>query len=163
MSRELRDCNFPDEGDSKLIGHYTQSNCELECAWAKAEKHCGCRPWYVPSLDHFETCFILGNLCFDQIMKKIEKGKILTNCTCPADCTYNHFSISQQENIMFERSAPRVHDDPADGIIGDTQYGHFGTNVMDGLDYENTYWFNMGIVSKYYHTTTSTLFHQESI
>ena len=55
---------------------------------------------------------------------------------------------------MFERSAPRVHDDPADGILGDTQYGHFGTNVMDGLDYENTYWFNMGIMSKYYHTTT---------
>ena len=64
---------------------------------------------------------------------------------------------------MFERSAPRVHDDPADGILGETQYGHFGTNVMDGLDYENTYWFNMGIVSKYYQATTSTLFHQESI
>ena len=64
---------------------------------------------------------------------------------------------------MFERTAPRVHDDPADGILGDNQYGHFGTNVMDGLDYENTYWFNMGIVNKSYHTTTSTLFHQESI
>ena len=30
------------------------------------------------------------------------------------------------------------------GINADTQYGHFGTNAMDGLDFDETYWFNMG-------------------
>ena len=69
---------------------------------------------------------------------------MFTNCTCPDDCTYNKYSISQQENIMFERSAPMVHEFTFNGILGDTRYGHFGTNVMDGLDYDNTYWFNMG-------------------
>ena len=77
-------------------------------------------------------------------MKKIEKRKISTHCECWDDCTYNQYSIAQQENIMFERSAPRVHDAPFNGIIPDPEYGHFGTNVLDGLDFHDTYWFNMG-------------------
>ena len=81
-------------------------------------------------------------------MKKIEKKKITTNCECSEDCSYNQFSISQQENIIFERSAPRVFSEPWLGIIGDTQYGHFGTNAMDGLDFDETYWFNMGNENK---------------
>ena len=144
----MRDCRFPDEGESELFAHYTKSNCELECAWSKAEEQCGCKPWYVPSLDSSQKCFVLGNLCFDQIMKKIEKKKILTNCECSEDCSYNQFSISQQENIIFERSAPRVFSEPWLGIIGDTQYGHFGTNAMNGLDFDETYWFNMGNENK---------------
>ena len=140
----MRECRFPDEGESELFSHYTKANCELECAWSRAEEQCGCRPWYVPSLDSAQTCFVLGNLCFDQIMKKIEKKKITTNCECSEDCSYNQFSISQQENIIFERSAPRVFSFPWMGIIGDTQYGRFGTNAMDGLDFDETYWFNMG-------------------
>ena len=77
-------------------------------------------------------------------MKKIEKKKITTNCDCSEDCSYNQFSISQQENIIFERLAPRVYDFKWAGIYADTQYGHFGTNAMDGLDFDETYWFNMG-------------------
>ena len=30
---ELRKCFFPDEGDLDLFDFYTQSNCQLECAW----------------------------------------------------------------------------------------------------------------------------------
>ena len=144
ISKNLRDCRFPDEGNSDLFVHYTKSNCELECAWNKAEEHCGCRPWYIPSLDSAKTCFVLGNLCFDHIMKKIEKKKISTDCECFDDCSYNQYSISQQENIIFERSAPRVFEYSFNGHVGDAQFGHFGTNAMDGLDFDETYWFNMG-------------------
>ena len=77
-------------------------------------------------------------------MEKIEKEKITTNCECSEDCSYNQYSISQQENIILERSAPQVFKDEWQGITGDAQYGHFGTNVMDGLDFDETYWFNMG-------------------
>ena len=77
-------------------------------------------------------------------MNKIEKKKITTNCECSEDCSYNQFSISQQENIIFERSAPMVYNFKWAGINADTQYGHFGTNAMDGLDFDETYWFNMG-------------------
>ena len=95
-------------------------------------------------MDSSKTCFVLGNLCFDQIMNKIENKKITTNCECSEDCSYNQFSISQQENIIFERSAPMVYNFKWAGINADTQYGHFGTNAMDGLDFDETYWFNMG-------------------
>merc|ERR1712223_1710376 len=61
-----RNCLFPEEGDSKLFAHYTKSNCLLECAWKHAENTCGCRPWHVPSEDGAKTCFVLGNVCFNQ-------------------------------------------------------------------------------------------------
>lgn len=47
---------------------------------------CGCKPWYIPAVDGTETCFILGNICFDQIMNKIETGHIEISCDCEPDC-----------------------------------------------------------------------------
>ena len=38
--QKSRKCKFPEEGILKLFDYYTKSNCELECAWAKA----GCKP-----------------------------------------------------------------------------------------------------------------------
>ena len=52
----------------------------------KAEEVCGCKPWYIPATDGTETCFILGNICFDQIMSKIETGKMELSCECEPDC-----------------------------------------------------------------------------
>ena len=37
IPQELRKCRFPDEGNLKLFEFYTESNCKLECAWAKAK------------------------------------------------------------------------------------------------------------------------------
>ena len=36
--QKSRKCRFPEEGNLKLFDYYTKSNCELECAWAKAGK-----------------------------------------------------------------------------------------------------------------------------
>ena len=52
----------------------------------KAEEVCGCKPWHIPAIDGTETCFILGNICFDQIMNKIETGKMELSCDCEPDC-----------------------------------------------------------------------------
>ena len=75
-----------------------------------------------------------------QPWSRIEKGKLGVECECAEECTYNLYSISQQQNVMLERSSPRLHDD-----TGDTKYGHFGTDVLDGLNFDSSYWFNMGI------------------
>ena len=128
-----------------MFSHYTESNCELECAWDKAEEVCGCRPWYVPSLDSSKTCFVLGNVCFDQTMKKIEKRKIVPSCQCDDDCIYNIYSISLQQDVILERSAPIVFEYDWNGLIGNTEFGNLGTDALDGYDYETTYWFNMGM------------------
>ena len=70
IDQNLRKCRFPDEGDLKLFSFYTKSNCELECSWSRAEELCGCRPWHVPALESSQTCFVLGNLCWDQVMTR---------------------------------------------------------------------------------------------
>ena len=106
---------------------------------------CGCRPWFVPSLDSSKTCFVLGNVCFDQTMKKIEKRKIVPSCQCDDDCSYNIYSISQQQDVILERTSPNVYEYGYNGIVGNTDFGHIGTDALDGYDYETTYWFNMGM------------------
>ena len=128
-----------------MFSHYTESNCELECAWDKAEEICGCRPWFVPSPDSSKTCFVLGNVCFDQTMKKIERRKIVPSCQCDDDCSYNIYSISQQQDVILERTSPNVYEYGYNGIVGNTDFGHIGTDALDGYDYETTYWFNMGM------------------
>ena len=80
IGKQLRKCYFPDEGDLELFDYYSENNCKLECAWNKAKQICGCKPWHVPSLPGDEMCFILGQVCFDQIMKKIEEDKMSLNC-----------------------------------------------------------------------------------
>ena len=37
---------------------------------------CGCKPWHVPAEDGTETCFVLGNVCFSQVMDKIRSKKV---------------------------------------------------------------------------------------
>ena len=32
-----------------------------------AETKCGCRPWHVPSEDGAKMCFVVGNICFQQV------------------------------------------------------------------------------------------------
>ena len=33
-----------------------------------AETKCGCRPWHVPSEDGAKMCFVVGNICFQQVL-----------------------------------------------------------------------------------------------
>ena len=40
-----------------------------------AETKCGCRPWHVPSEDGAKMCFVVGNICFQQVIV----GAILVN------------------------------------------------------------------------------------
>ena len=78
-------------------------------------------------------------------MKKVEKQKIVPSCQCDEDCSYNIYSISQQDDIILERSDPFVYEYNWNGLIGNTDFGHFGTNALDGYDHDTTYWFNMGM------------------
>ena len=75
IPKELRKCLYPDEGDLVLFSHYTEANCQLECAWARAEAACGCRPWHVPSPDTGagDTCWVLGHVCWDQTMARLQQ------------------------------------------------------------------------------------------
>ena len=144
IPQELRKCKFSDEGELKIFSHYSESNCELECAWEKAEEICGCRPWFVPALDSSTTCFILGNVCFDQTMKKIEKKKLIPKCQCDKDCRHTAYSIGMDDKVVMERSNPQLHEYSPFGIVNDPAFSTFGTEVLDGLDFDDTYWYNMG-------------------
>ena len=70
-------------GGNIATTHFTLDNL---INFRKAEEVCGCKPWYIPATDTTETCFILGNICFDQIMSKIETGKMELSCDCEPDC-----------------------------------------------------------------------------
>ena len=83
IPKELRKCLYPDEGELVLFSHYTEANCQLECAWARAEATCGCRPWHVPRPDTWphedpsiwagDTCWVLGHVCWDQTMARLQQ------------------------------------------------------------------------------------------
>ena len=77
-------------------------------------------------------------------MKKIESGRMKTDCGCDPDCVYNSYSVEQSDEVILERSSPRVYRDLFEGVAGDTNYGHFGTDVIEGLNYDTSYYLNMG-------------------
>ena len=78
-------------------------------------------------------------------MKKIERRKIVPSCQCDDDCSYNLYSISQQQDVILERTATNIYEFGPNGIIANTDFGHIGTDPLDGYDYETTYWGNMGM------------------
>ena len=137
IKQELRKCRFPEEGNLKLFDYYTESNCKLECAWSKAEEICGCKPWHVPAEDGSETCFVLGNVCFDQIMRKIKEEKIKLNCGCEKDCIYSRYTISLEDKTILERTSTNVHFN----IPG---FYTMGTDQLHGNDFSTTKYHNMG-------------------
>ena len=137
IDQKLRKCKFPEEGNLKLFSYYTQSNCILECSWAKAEEICGCKPWNVPAADDSETCFILGNVCFDQIMTKIREKKISLNCNCEEDCTYSRYTIALEDKTILERTSTDV-------FFQSPGFSAMGTDEAYGNDFTSTHWYNMG-------------------
>ena len=152
VSKDLRKCNFPDEGELELFDFYSKSNCELECAWAKAEQICGCKPWHVPAGQGSNTCFVLGNVCFQQIMEKIKNEKITVDCGCSEDCVYSRYTLHTMYTMytMFSRYTMSLSDKQ---ILERTSTGVFfqfpgfavlGTNEMLGNDFTKTSWYNMG-------------------
>ena len=121
----------------KLFDYYTKSNCQLECAWTKAAEICGCKPWHVPALDGEETCFVLGNVCFDQIMNKIKSKKMNLTCECEEDCIYSRYTLSMKEDVILERTSTDVH-------FQSPGFYTMGTDELHGTDFATTHWFNMG-------------------
>ena len=105
VNKNSRKCNYPDEGDLVLFQHYTQNNCYLECFWEKAEKTCGCRPWYVPALNSSKVCFVLETYCFESLMKSVHKNESKdTMCSCPKDCEKTRYSITLEGLTDEERA-----------------------------------------------------------
>ena len=92
-SISTRKCLLPTEGDLKLFDYYTQSNCQLECLWTKAYEICGCKPWHVPTLNGEKTCFYLGNICFQNVVRKYQKTGGPT-CDCPDNCIGNEYILT---------------------------------------------------------------------
>ena len=156
IPQDLRKCFFPDEGNLELFDYYTESNCQLECAWRKAHDVCGCKPWHVPAKDGTQMCFVLGNLCFDQIMTKIEDGLIDLECDCEKDCVSSRYTMSLRDKTVLERTSTRVFFDGAYGV----DYIKFGTDKMDGSDYSDSDWYNMG---EYLKDLNFTLLPQEPL
>ena len=105
VDKHSRKCNYPDEGDLMLFQHYTENNCYVECFWEKAEKTCGCRPWYVPALNGSRVCFVLETYCFESVLKNINKNESkYTLCPCPKDCEKTRYSITLEGLTDEERS-----------------------------------------------------------
>ena len=140
IPQELRKCRFPDEGDLKLFDFYTESNCLLECHWARAEDTCGCRPWHVPSLDQSQTCFVLGNVCFRQIMDKMEDGEMESDCDCSEDCVSSRYTMSVMDRTILERTSINIFENDNFG----TKLPVIGTDQVIGNDFTKTQWYNMG-------------------
>ena len=156
IPQKLRKCYFPDEGGLELFDYYTQSNCLLECSWRRAEAVCGCRPWYVPAVDGAEVCFVLGNLCFDQIMTKIDDGLIDVECECEKDCVTQRYTMSLRDKTVLERTSTSVYRDTWYG----RDYLSVGTDKMDGSEFDDTDWYNMG---EYLKDLNYTLMPQEPL
>ena len=140
LKSDTRKCKFPDEGHSELFEYYTESNCKLDCAWKKAEEICGCKPWFVPAENGTETCFVLGNVCFQEIMEKVSSGKINTTCDCQQDCVYSRYTIDVQDKVIIERTSTNVWKHP---FLG-TDSGIISTDEMEGTDFSHKRWYNMG-------------------
>ena len=136
----MRKCRFPDEGNLKLFDFYTESNCKLECSWAKAEQVCGCKPWHVPASDNSKTCFLLGNVCFSQIMKKIESELMELSCDCSADCVYSRYTLSVLDRTILERTSIDILENSNFG----TRLPVIGTDQIIANDFSKTNWYNMG-------------------
>ena len=120
-----------------MFDYYTESNCKLECAWKKAEEICGCKPWHVPAGDGSSTCFVLGNVCFDQIMRKIHAEDIKLNCGCDQDCVYSRYTIALEDKTILERTSTNVH-------FNAPGFYTMGTDQLLGTDFSTTRYFNMG-------------------
>ena len=120
-----------------MFDYYTENNCKLECAWAKAEEICGCKPWHVPAVDGSNTCFVLGNVCFDQIMRKIKAEEIKLNCGCEQDCVYSRYTISLEDKTVLERTSTNVH-------FNAPGFYTMGTDQLLGTDFSTTRFYNMG-------------------
>ena len=74
-------------------------------------------------------------------MEKIESETLIPSCNCEPSCVYNLYSLSK-EDVTLERSAPKVYEY---GVHkGDNEYGHFGTDPLDGFDFSTSYFYNMG-------------------
>ena len=140
IPQNIRKCFFPDEGNLELFEFYSEANCQLECAWKHAEEVCGRKPWFVPSSDGSQMCFILGNVCFYQIMRKIEKNSIQLACHCEVDCIISRYSLTIEDNESLERSSPKIFHD----INYGENYINFGTDVLNGFEFSNSEWYNMG-------------------
>ena len=84
-------------------------------------------------------CFVLGNICFEDTMKKIEVGKVSTECHCEEDCVINRYTLSVKDKTILERTATSVWKNKT----GHTFY-RTGTDEVDGNDYTKTHWYNMG-------------------
>ena len=61
MSFESRLCN-KDNG-------YGEVNCLMEHIRGRAESACGCRPWYIKSMNNAPMCNTLGTICYETSMK----------------------------------------------------------------------------------------------
>ena len=136
----LRKCYFPDEGDLEVFDYYSEANCRLECAWKKAEEICGCKPWFVPATDGSQICFVLGNICFEDIMKKIEMEEIEVKCDCQEDCILSRYTLSLKDKNIVERVSTRVWANKTGAPI----YYRLGTDELDGNDFTGSHWYNMG-------------------
>ena len=136
----LRKCCFPDEGKLELFDYYTEANCKLECSWKRAGEVCGCSPWYVPATDGTQTCFILGNICFDQTMKEIQAGKIKLKCDCDEDCVISRYTLSVKDKTVLERLSVKMWTNKT----GHGEFYRIGTDELDGNDFSGSHWYNMG-------------------
>ena len=128
----------------KLFDYYTESNCNLECAWQEAASVCGCKPWFVPSLEAEKMCFLLGNICFEQIMNLIENEERQLKCDCPRDCVYSKYSMSVSDRVIKERLTTRRWTNASNG----DGFYKIGTDEQDGNDFSGSHWYNMGRISK---------------
>ena len=97
---DKRECKFSDETDGfELFSKYSQTACQFECGIKKAEKICGCYPWYVPApnqTSRHTICDVYGNFCFKEITKQVYQDCLKS---CYLSCHQIEFTYTEQEIV----------------------------------------------------------------
>ena len=86
-------------------------------------------------------CFVLGQLCFDQIMKKIENHELDIECDCSKDCIYSKYTMSVKERTILERLTTRSWRNQTHG----EGFYKIGTDELEDNRFSGSHWFNMGL------------------
>ena len=85
-------------------------------------------------------CFLLGNICYEETMNKIDTEETQLQCNCPKDCVYSKYSMSVSDRVVLERLTTRRWTNASNG----DGFYKIGTDEQEENDFTGSHWYNMG-------------------
>lgn len=100
----LRHCLFLGEGNLTSFAHYTQRNCEMECAAATCLKHCNCIFYYMPKIyNNASLCGISEVQCMRNYHVHLDNQ----SKSCLDHCLPACYELTFQMKTFSTKLAPR--------------------------------------------------------